>query len=154
MKKIIIPLMTALALSAGTASAMNGAEVKINVVVNGSTLEFEDQQPIIISGRTLLPIRGVMEAIGAEVGWNAEAQRVEITDGGTTVYLTINSNEMKKITESGEETITLDAPPMIFNARTCLPVRAVAEAFGAAVGWDGATSTVTVDKAATEGGNV
>ncbi len=38
----------------------------------------------------------------------------------------------------------LDAAPIIRNSRTMLPVRFVAEALGATVGWDGATSTVTV----------
>ena len=39
---------------------------------------------------------------------------------------------------------TLDAAPIIRNSRTMLPVRFVAENLGATVGWDGATSTVTV----------
>ena len=38
----------------------------------------------------------------------------------------------------------LDAAPVIRNSRTMLPVRFVAENLGATVGWDGATSTVTV----------
>lgn len=40
---------------------------------------------------------------------------------------------------------TLDAAPVIRNSRTMLPVRFVAENLGATVGWDGATSTVTVE---------
>lgn len=43
-----------------------------------------------------------------------------------------------------EEAKTLDAAPIIRDGRTMLPVRFVAEAFGATVGWDGATSTATV----------
>jgi len=39
----------------------------------------------------------------------------------------------------------LDAAPVIRNSRTMLPVRFVAENLGATVGWDGATSTVTVE---------
>ncbi len=38
----------------------------------------------------------------------------------------------------------LDAAPIIRESRSMLPVRFVAEAFGATVGWDGATSTATV----------
>jgi|GEM_PF-534307 len=44
----------------------------------------------------------------------------------------------------------LDAAPIIRNSRTMLPVRFVAEAFGATVGWDGATSTVSVTTADVE----
>ncbi len=44
----------------------------------------------------------------------------------------------------------LDAAPVIRNSRTMLPVRFVAENLGATVGWDGATSTVTVTTATTK----
>ena len=37
------------------------------------------------------------------------------------------------------EEITLEALPEIIGGRTCLPVRAVVEAFGAAVIWDADT---------------
>ena len=56
---------------------------------------------------------------------------VELTIGNRTGYV----NDMPK---------ALDAAPMIRNSRTMLPVRFVAENLGATVGWDGATSTVTV----------
>ena len=42
------------------------------------------------------------------------------------------------------EAKTLDAAPVIRDSRTMLPVRFVAEAFGATVEWDGATSTATI----------
>ena len=45
---------------------------------------------------------------------------------------------------------TMDAAPVIRGDRTMLPVRYVAEALGAAVTWDGATSTATVTTAETE----
>lgn len=45
---------------------------------------------------------------------------------------------------------TLDAAPVIRNSRTMLPVRFVAENLGATVGWDGATSTVTVSTSSVE----
>jgi branched-chain amino acid transport system substrate-binding protein len=38
----------------------------------------------------------------------------------------------------------MDVPPEIVNSRTFVPIRLVAEAFGAAVGWDNATRTVTI----------
>ena len=46
--------------------------------------------------------------------------------------------------DNGTE-LTLDAPPRIVNDRTLIPLRAVAEAFGAQVGWDETTQTVTVE---------
>ena len=42
------------------------------------------------------------------------------------------------------EEITLEAEPQIINGRTCMPVRAVVEAFGAAVIWEEETSTILI----------
>ena len=38
----------------------------------------------------------------------------------------------------------LDVPAQIVNSRTVIPARAVAEAFGCTVDWDGATRTVII----------
>ena len=46
--------------------------------------------------------------------------------------------------------MALDAAPIIRESRTMLPVRFVAEAFGATVGWDGVTSTATITTADVE----
>ena len=48
------------------------------------------------------------------------------------------------------ETKTMDVAPIIANSRTMLPVRYVAEALGATIAWDGATSTATITTADTE----
>ena len=39
---------------------------------------------------------------------------------------------------------TLDSPPVIKNSRTLIPIRAVVEALGGTIGWDGTTKKVTV----------
>lgn len=145
MKKAIIPLITALSLSAPYAYAMHGEEVRISVVVNGKTIEFEDQKPVIIGGRTLLPIRGVMEALGKSVSWDEVGQRAIITDGSITISLGIGDSIMKKITAEKEYEVQLDTVPMIINDRTCLPIRAAAEAFNAEVEWNDAMKTVIIN---------
>ncbi|MBR5012037.1 MAG: exo-alpha-sialidase, partial [Clostridia bacterium] len=58
----------------------------------------------------------------------------------TVVKMTIGNN----IGYVNGTSYTLDAAPIIRGSRTMLPVRFVAEAFGAKVGWDGATSTATL----------
>lgn len=128
----------------------SGGDITINVAVNGSRIAFEDQQPVIINGRTLLPIRGVMEAMGKQVSWIEEDKATVITDGTTTVKLRIGDSVMQQtVTDTHtDEEITfdtpLDTPPVIINNRTCLPIRAVAEAFMAAVDWDEAAQSVLI----------
>ena len=146
MKKVIA-VIAALSLTSN-AYAFNGTAIDINVTVNGNTVEFEDQQPIILNDRTLLPVRSVMEALGKQVSWDEANNRAVVTDGTTTLFLGIGDEIMVKETVTDSlsvtENIILDTVPVNVNDRTLLPVRAVAEAFGAVVGWDEATSTVII----------
>ena len=123
----------------------------IKVTLNGEYIAFADQQPVIIDGRTLVPLRGVMETMGKHVEWNGETRGIAVSDGLTTVKLTVDSDTMyveKADSVTGQltdnETVFLDVPPTIINDRTCLPIRAVAESFGASVDWDDNTRTVVI----------
>ena len=112
---------------------------EVSVVVNGTKLSF-DQPPVIENGRTLVPLRAIFEALGATVGWNEDTQTVTAVRGDTTVTLQIGSIVMTK----NNEDIFLDVPAKLVGERTMVPARAVAESFGAVVGWDEATLTVTI----------
>ena len=107
--------------------------------VNGSS-DTTDAAPKIVNSRTMLPIRFVAEALGAEVGWNSDTRTVTIIKGNTNIAITIDSD---KAIVNGQEQI-LDAPAFVENSRTYLPVRFVSENLGAKVDWDGATQTVTI----------
>ena len=54
---------------------------KINVMYNGKRVSFHKygQNPEIIDGRTLVPVRAISEAFGCNVGWNENTQTVTIT---------------------------------------------------------------------------
>ena len=114
----------------------------ISVYVNGQAVIF-DQPPLIIGGRTMVPVRATLEALGATVGWDGETQTVEAVRGGVAISLQIGSDVL---TRNGES-IIIDAPAQIIGGRTLVPIRHVAESFGATVGWDGDTRTVTIDTA-------
>jgi len=116
-----------------------GGAPKIKVFLNGKRIRF-DQPPIIQDGRTLVPLRAIFEAMEATVEWDDKTKTVTAKKGDTTIVMTIGNKTMKK---NGEE-IVLDVPPQIVNGRTLVPARAVAESFGAEVGWDGSTRTVTI----------
>lgn len=53
------------------------ADKPIKLIVNGSIIE-TDVAPQLIDGRTMVPIRWVAEAIGAEVHWEEENRNVQI----------------------------------------------------------------------------
>lgn len=101
-----------------------------------------DAAPVIKNSRTMLPIRFVAEALGAVVGWDGATSSVTITTDTTKIELKVGASTAKV---NGVEQ-ALDSPSFIQNSRTYLPVRFVAEALGATVAWDGATSTATLTK--------
>jgi hypothetical protein len=116
---------------------------EIAVTVNGEEVKFKNQDPVIVDGRTLVPVRGVFEALGAEVNWNGDTKQVSVDTADTNVTLTLNSNEF---TVNGE-TKYLDVPATLINDRTMVPVRAISESLGCNVEWDGANQTVVITTA-------
>jgi N-acetylmuramoyl-L-alanine amidase len=112
---------------------------QIVVYLDGVRLYF-DVDPVIEDGRTLVPMRGIFEAIGADLSWDSETQTVVSVMGTTTVILQVGSTTS---TVNGEA-VTLDVPARIINDRTMAPLRFVGEAFGCVVEWDGATRTINI----------
>ena len=126
----------------GYEKKLNGATIHygiISILLDDEYLEL-DQPPVIVNGRTLVPLRAIFEALGATVEWDGSTQTVTSTLKGTTLKLTIGSNVLYK----NGTPITLDVPAQLINNRTMVPVRAVSEAFGANVKWDGDTRTVYI----------
>ena len=113
----------------------------IQIILNGKQLEF-DQTPIIIENRTLVPMRVIFEALGADVTWNDTLKEATGTLGNQSIVLKIGS---KTATVSGT-TMVLDVPAQIVNSRTLVPLRFVAESLKAVVDWDAITRTVYIDK--------
>ena len=105
-----------------------------------TTHVFEDQEPVIVEGRTLVPLRGVLANLGYHIDWNDEQQAAIIRKSGVPYEVTvkIGSNQIQK----GSEVIEIDVPATIINDRTMVPIRAISEAFDMKVEWEDATRSV------------
>jgi len=115
-----------------------GVDIAVNI--EGSFVHFEDQQPVIVDGRTLVPVRGVFEKLGFVATWNDVARQATLTSPRYTIVLTVDSN---RFTTNGVSH-TLDVPAQIINGRTMIPLRAVLETVGYDLTWDDATRTVYI----------
>ncbi|MBR5095708.1 MAG: copper amine oxidase N-terminal domain-containing protein, partial [Treponema sp.] len=115
----------------------------IQVVVNGSNL-YLDPAPVIESDRTLVPLRQIFEALGADVDWNGDARVVTASRGSTTVKLQIDYGSMGHTYKGLAAYERLDVPPRIIDSRTYVPLRAVSQALGADVNWEAASRTAIV----------
>lgn len=120
-------------------TVLNGEKNEITVEVAGSELSF-DQPPVIENGRTMVPMRGIFEALGANVEWDASTKTAIGTKGDIQVRITVGDAVMYVNGVS----IQLDAPAMIVSGRTLVPARAIAEGLGCSVEWNGKTKTVII----------
>lgn len=125
-------------------TAQTTAEDKITVKLNGNAIDF-DVQPQLINDRTMVPLRAIFEALGAEVEWNGEKQTILAVKGEVRILLQIGELSIAKQVNGGDiQFIEIDSAPVIISDRTLVPVRAIAESFDCSVDWDGATKTVNI----------
>lgn len=112
----------------------------ISVMVNGEKVMF-DVLPTATDGRVLVPLRAIFESLGATIDWNGETQTITAKKGERKVILKLGSNVM---TVDGVEK-TLDVPAQSVDGRTLVPVRAISEAFGCDVQWNGGNNSVIIN---------
>jgi hypothetical protein len=116
---------------------------KAEMDINGMPVAL-DAAPVIQNGRTLLPIRALIETLGGKVVWNAATRTATVTLGSRTVAVTIG-NPMGLV---GGKKVAIDPAnakvvPLIINSRTFLPLRFIGENLGLDLAWDALTRTIS-----------
>lgn len=151
-KKIISLLVLIAAVLAATNIAFAANEVNPKVIVDDRVLTFYDQAPVINQkGDTLMPVRAVLEAMGATVEWNAQDRSVYVKakDNIIRLLMKIDQPTMTKYTLTSvftvkNEEVALTSAPIIMNDRTMIPLRAISENINAKVDWDGEKKLITI----------
>jgi hypothetical protein len=117
---------------------------KTGMDVNGKFVT-TDVAPVIKNSRTLVPIRFVSDAFGANVDWNDKEKKVTITFGQHSILLYIgkatayvDGHEMQ-IDSTNSKVV-----PEIINNRTYVPIRFISEGFNAKVEWNDSLKQVTI----------
>lgn len=113
------------------------------VLVDGKEVEFKAAQPQTVSGRTMVPLRGVFEAIGAYVEYDSANHIIKARKNNEEVELRLGDRVAKK---NGAE-ILLDAMPKVISGTTMVPLRFVSESLGAKVDFDKANSRINISTA-------
>jgi len=91
-----------------------------------------DQGPIVEQGRSYIPARFMIEALGGKVLWDASEKRVRILLGDNMIDLWVNDKEHTIVNGVNKP---YDTAPIIKNSRTLIPVRLVTENLGYKVNW-------------------
>ena len=139
-KKVLAGLLTAVLLCASPVAA--SAANEITVYVDGQEIVF-DQPPVVQNGRTLVPMRAIFEALGAEIEWYGTEKRVNAFWGIDSLDLWVGSAE---IAMGNGSIVFLDVPAQVINGRTLVPLRAVSQCMGAEVLWDGSAKTIHINR--------
>lgn len=119
-----------------TRAKLGGVEGQIGVMLDGKYIQFPDAVPEMKDGRTMVPCRPLLEALGFTVG-GGDGQ-VTGTCSGQILRFRVGERTAQLATADGSKVSTIDlgAPSYYKNGRTYIPVRAVAEALGCDVFWD------------------
>ena len=137
----------AAALKAATDAAAK-ANAPITLKVNGKTIA-TDSPAVIVSGRTLVPMRALVEALGFVVSWDSSDQSIsiyEVVEQNLLVHMTLESRRVRVSTGIYgvmDERI-MDVAPQSINGRTMIPARFIAEWLGCTVVWTESTKTISI----------
>lgn len=113
------------------------------MTVDGVTKEIDPGKgtaPVSINGRTMVPIRAIIETMGGNLAWTATEQRLDISLKSKSLKLWIN----KTTADLDGKDLKMDVPPKIINGRTMVPLRFVSESLGSQVIWDPNTQQITI----------
>ncbi len=121
---------------------------EISAVKGGvATTKTLDVAPFIVDGSTMIPLRGLLEEMGATITWNGESDEIILDASPYEIRLQIQ-NELVYVKDPlyGDIMYTLINPPIIKDSRTFVPIRFISEILGYKVSWDGETQTVLIEK--------
>ncbi len=119
------------------------ADEPIRLTVDGKDVT-ATAMPVVKNGRTLVPIRVVVEQLGAEVFWNENDRTVLIAKDNGSIKLKIDSRLVQS-DNSGKQYFLSDVAPIIINSRTYVPLRLIGNMLGIGVDWSEAKRLVSVD---------
>jgi len=105
-------------------------------VVNGQT-SILPAAPFLISGKTMVPMRFVIDTFGGETKWDQTTKNTTLSfkDMGVEIVIKAGQQTVKVSTRDGDKTITLAVAPMIKNGITFVPLRFFADVLGATTEW-------------------
>lgn len=101
-----------------------------------------DVAPEAPEGITMIPLRGVLDFLGAKLDYDGPSRTVKVQDGDFLVRLTIEDSKAF----INESEVPLSRPAEIKNERTLIPLRFVAENLHYKVSWDPDKQQILISK--------
>lgn len=156
MKKQMTAVLAGIMLCTAAPSALAAdKKVEIEFQVGESSLSINQQKvevetPYVVDGVTLVPIRVITEAFGAEVLWNAQERSITLNYSDVTILLHLDS----KTAYLNGQAMELLAAPTLSGDTTMIPLRFITENFGADVSYQEDTKNILVVKEMTDSNSI
>ncbi|MBP7733615.1 MAG: PQQ-binding-like beta-propeller repeat protein [Caldisericia bacterium] len=121
-------------------------QVLIWLQIGNSTAKIDGKEtklqvpPQVIKGNTMVPLRFIAEAFGCKVDWNSAEKKITITRGSFEMVLWMDKTTAKI---NGQDKV-MKAPPTSVKGSTLVPLRFIAEAFGATVNFNSKTQEIDI----------
>lgn len=144
MKKIMTLALAIALLLTLSVTALAAETPAIGIQLDGQTITVDNASPIMKDERTFLPFRGVFEALGATVDYDAASKTITAQRGDITAKLVIGQANVAVTTAGTTKNIEAEAVAYEENGVTYVPVRVAAEVLGCNVGWDSTQQTVLI----------
>ncbi|MCL1878641.1 MAG: copper amine oxidase N-terminal domain-containing protein, partial [Defluviitaleaceae bacterium] len=104
-----------------------------------------DAPPFIDTGRTMLPVRAMLDGIGAEIDWDDADRRIDLTALGLNGQTNNASMWIGRVDALvNNQNLMMDVAPIISGGRTFIPVRYAAEFLGSEIAWIASQNKVVI----------
>ena len=114
--------------------ALGGVVGQTNVLLNDKCIAFTDAAPEARNGRTMVPLRASLEAMGARVDYDADTGTAVVTGEKASFTHVVGSDV---ITRADGSTVKMDVRSYVTPSnRTMVPVRFFSQVLGYDVFWD------------------
>lgn len=90
-------------------------------------------RPCTQNGRMLVPLRGIVDYLGADVGWDSKTSSILIKNSAKEIKLQAGSNTAN----INGASVQMDTAPTLVNGYTMVPLRFLSEQLGYNVKWIG-----------------
>ena len=114
--------------------ALGGVAGQVNVLLGDRCIAFTDAVPEVKNGRTMVPLRAALEAMGARIEFD-QATKTAIVTGEKASFTHVVGSDV--ITRADGSTVKMDVHSYVTPSnRTMVPVRFFSQVLGYDVFWD------------------
>ncbi|MDR7871547.1 MAG: serine hydrolase [Tissierellaceae bacterium] len=142
MKKRVLSLILVITLVLGISLSAIGAAHPIEVTLNDTELELENQVFINEEGKVMVPVREIAEVLGYEVSWDGLNKSVVLSKESNSIKFNI---ENTNVVSNGKD-LNITTKSVIKNDKTFVPLELLSKGLNLVIGWDNKYQALNINE--------